>query len=160
VSLTAKDVAEIMRLLEDSSFDELNLEIDGLKLSLKRGAGILAQWGQPPSAAVSPCAAAAPALALQAGPTVAATPAAAVSDIHNVCAPLLGTFFRTPKPGAPPFVEVGSQVQEDSIVGILEVMKLMNTVRADARGTVIEIAARDGALVEYGEVLLRITRTS
>jgi acetyl-CoA carboxylase biotin carboxyl carrier protein len=91
---------------------------------------------------------------------VAATPAAAVSDIHNVCAPLLGTFFRTPKPGAPPFVEVGSQVQEDSIVGILEVMKLMNTVRADARGTVIEIAARDGALVEYGEVLLRITRTS
>jgi acetyl-CoA carboxylase biotin carboxyl carrier protein len=153
VSLTAKDVAEIMRLLEDSSFDELNLEIDGLKLSLRRGSGVPAQPGQAPSA---------PALsapAPQAGLTQTATAGGADCDTLSVCAPLLGTYYRAPKPGAPPFVEVGSQVQEDSIVGIIEVMKLMNTVRAGVRGTVTSIAARDGALVEYGEVLLRITRT-
>jgi biotin carboxyl carrier protein len=57
-------------------------------------------------------------------------------------------------------VEVGSQVQESTVIGIIEVMKLMNTVRAGANGTVSEILARDGALVEYGEPLLRIVRTS
>ncbi len=71
-------------------------------------------------------------------------------------APLLGTFYRAPKPGAPPFVEVGAKVEPDTIIGIIEVMKLMNTVRAGVRGEVREIRARDGSLVEYGETLLRI----
>jgi acetyl-CoA carboxylase biotin carboxyl carrier protein len=78
----------------------------------------------------------------------------------TVSAPLLGTFYRAPKPGAPPFVEVGSRVAEDTIVGIIEVMKLMNTVRAGVRGKVIQILARDGALVEYGETLLHVSKTS
>jgi acetyl-CoA carboxylase biotin carboxyl carrier protein len=67
---------------------------------------------------------------------------------------LLGTFYRAPKPGAPPFVEVGASVEPDTIIGIIEVMKLMNTVRAGTRGRVREIRARDGNLVEYGEALL------
>ena len=71
---------------------------------------------------------------------------------------MLGTFYRSPKPGAPPFVAVGSAVEEDTIVGIIEVMKLMNTVRAQVRGTVAEFLAADGALVEYGEVLLRVSK--
>jgi len=74
--------------------------------------------------------------------------------------PLLGTFYRSPKPGAPPFVQVGSQVEADSIIGIIEVMKLMNTVRAGVRGTVAEFLAADGALVEYGEVLLRVRKSA
>jgi len=73
-----------------------------------------------------------------------------------VRAPLLGTFYRAPKPGAPPFVEVGAKVEPDTIVGIIEVMKLMNTVRAGTRGTVSDIRARDGSLVEYGETLLNV----
>ena len=73
-----------------------------------------------------------------------------------VRAPLLGTFYRAPRPGAPPFVEVGASVEPDTIVGIIEVMKLMNTVRAGARGVVREIRARDGVLVEYGETLLTL----
>ncbi len=73
---------------------------------------------------------------------------------------MLGTFYRSPKPGEPPFVEVGSRVDVDTIVGIIEVMKLMNTVRAGVRGTVTELLARDGALVEYGETLLRVRRMS
>ena len=69
---------------------------------------------------------------------------------------MLGTFYRAPKPGAAPFVEVGASVDENSIVGIIEVMKLMNTIRAGERGTVLEIVAQDGVMVEYGDTLMRI----
>ena len=149
MSLTAKDVAEITRLLEESSFDELYLELDGLKLSLKRGSAPQTEPGRivaetDPSAAPS-----------QPVEVVTVDP-----GIHNVAAPLLGTFYRSPKPGAQPFVEVGSQVKEDSIIGIIEVMKLMNTVRAGVAGAVTEILAPDGALVEYGQVLLCIRKAS
>ena len=70
---------------------------------------------------------------------------------------MLGTFYRAPKPGAPPFVEVGAQVEADTVIGIIEVMKLMSTVRAGLRGRVTQILASDGVLVEFGEVLLRIS---
>jgi acetyl-CoA carboxylase biotin carboxyl carrier protein len=85
--------------------------------------------------------------------------AAADPNIQDVPAPLLGTFYRAPKPGAPPFVEVGGTVEEDTIVGIIEVMKLMNTVRAGVRGTVTEFRVADGALAEYGETLLRVRKS-
>ncbi|MGH8258109.1 MAG: acetyl-CoA carboxylase biotin carboxyl carrier protein, partial [Steroidobacteraceae bacterium] len=91
------------------------------------------------------------------GPDASGPDASAIGPgVHEVTAPLLGTFYRAPKPGAPPFVEVGAQVEEETIIGIIEVMKLMNTVRAGARGRVTEILAHDGALVEYGEPLLRV----
>jgi len=162
VTLTAKDVAEITRLLEESSFDELNLEIDGLKLSLRRGA-LQAHSG----AATSPASAAPAVKASSAAVAPTASPARAVThapragdaNVHDVPAPLLGTFYRAPKPGAPPFVEVGSLVEEDTIIGIIEVMKLMNTVRAGVRGRVTEIAIRDGVLVEYGDTLLRVSKS-
>jgi acetyl-CoA carboxylase biotin carboxyl carrier protein len=86
-------------------------------------------------------------------------PAADDPNSVGVTAPLLGTFYRAPKPGAAPFVEVGSQVEEDTIIGIIEVMKLMNTVRAGVRGRVIQILCQDGALVEYGETLMRLGKT-
>jgi acetyl-CoA carboxylase biotin carboxyl carrier protein len=156
VSLTSKEVAEITRLLEDSSFDELYLELGDLKLSLKRSAAAPASTDASISASPQ-----APSASAASGPrATGAAPAAEDPRLHSVCAPLLGTFYRAPKPGSPPFVEVGSQVQESTVIGIIEVMKLMNTVRAGANGTVSEILARDGALVEYGEPLLRIVRTS
>jgi acetyl-CoA carboxylase biotin carboxyl carrier protein len=76
--------------------------------------------------------------------------------LTEVRAPLLGTFYRAPKPGAPPFVDVGASVEPDTVIGIIEVMKLMNAVRAGTRGVVREIRARDGTLVEYGETLLLV----
>jgi acetyl-CoA carboxylase biotin carboxyl carrier protein len=79
-------------------------------------------------------------------------------SIHDVPSPLLGTFYRSPKPGAPPFVEVGAAVAEDTIVAIIEVMKLMNTVRAGVKGTVTEILPGDGTLVEYDQPILRIRK--
>ena len=165
MSLTAADVAEIMRLVEQSGFDSLTLEMDGIKLSLRRGGSaegaVLAETApgagagpaqpqpqpQPQPPAVKP-----------APPVVTVAPAAADPNLHEVTAPLLGTFYRSPKPGAPPFVEVGVQVEEETIVAIIEVMKLMNTVRAGVSGTVTEILVADGALAEYGETLLRVRK--
>src|ERR1700722_4359845 len=149
VTLTSKDVAEITRLLEQSAFTELQLEIDGLKISLKRDAGGSAG----PATPAAPAAPEAP-RATPAGQAEPADP-----PRHTLSAPLLGTFYRAPKPGAAPFVEVGSAVNEDTVVGIIEVMKLMNAVRAGAGGTGVEILGRGGALGEYGETLLRISRT-
>lgn len=169
MTLTAKDVAQITRLLEESNFDELTLELDDLKLTLRRS-------GAPPPAAPGG-AGASSARAAQPGrsgtapsgedsadgpPAAAGAEGRAVPDgqVLAVTAPLLGTFYRAPKPGAPPFVEVGSPVEADTIIGIIEVMKLMNTVRAGARGTVVDIVAKDGELVEYGEPLLRVRRAA
>jgi acetyl-CoA carboxylase biotin carboxyl carrier protein len=148
VSLTAKDVAEILRLLEESRFNELTLEMNGVKVELRRSDGV----GAPRNAARAPSAAAAPVARAPAGemkPALAAPPGAVA-----VPAPLLGIYYRAPKPGEPPFVEVGDQVTPDTIVGIIEVMKLMNTVRAGVSGEVLRIDARNGELVEFGETLL------
>jgi acetyl-CoA carboxylase biotin carboxyl carrier protein len=168
LSLTAADIAEILRLVEDSAFDELSLEFDGLKLNFKRaGTGGAADRSlaaaEPPAdtnaAAATPAAteAAARLNAAAAAPAASAAPAAD-PDSLEVRSPMLGTFYRAPKPGAPPFVAAGSAVEPDTIVGIIEVMKLMNTVRAQVRGTVTDIVVADGALVEYGEVLLRVRK--
>ncbi|HXA93711.1 MAG TPA: biotin/lipoyl-containing protein [Steroidobacteraceae bacterium] len=151
MSLTSKDVAEITRILEESSFDELYLEINGFKLTLKRSGA--ASSNAPLTSAVQP---AVPAAARSHGPSAPSSPQPP-SDVCDVTAPLLGTFYRAPKPGEAPFVELGSRVEEGTIVGIIEVMKLMNTVRAGTRGKVVEILGRDGTLVEYGEVLLRVS---
>jgi acetyl-CoA carboxylase biotin carboxyl carrier protein len=144
MSLTARDIAQITRLLEESTFDELELEIDGLKIHLRRsGAAPLRT-----AASQSPAPAAA-----AAGGVPQAPPDPGLAAVR---APLLGTFYRAPKPGAPPFVEAGARVEANTIVGIIEVMKLMNTVRAGVRGVVREIRARDGVLVEYGETLMTV----
>lgn len=152
MTLTAKDVAEITRLLEESNFDELHLELDGLKLTLRRGAAAaVATVAERESGGLPPATA----------PTASPAPARQVDDsAFEVTAPMLGTFYRAPKPGAPPYIDVGSRVEEDTIVCIIEVMKLMHTVRAGVSGKVTAIFGRDGTLVEYGEALLSIARDS
>ena len=80
----------------------------------------------------------------------------ASDGLAEVRAPLLGTFYRAPAPGAPPFVEVGSQVEEDNVVGIVETMKLMNSVLAGVSGTVAEICLGNAQFAEQDAVLLRI----
>lgn len=149
MSLTAADVAEIMRLVEQSGFDELTLEIDGIKLSMRRGAA--AEVSSEPGLQT-------PAVEAPRAPAMQPAPAAVEPNVRDVASPLLGTFYRAPKPGAPPFVEVGAEVEEETVVAIIEVMKLMNTVRAGVRGTVTEILVADGALAEYGETLMRVRK--
>jgi acetyl-CoA carboxylase biotin carboxyl carrier protein len=152
VTLTAADVAEIMKLVEQSTFDELDLEIDGVKLSLRRtGAGGPVTRITPPAGTTHTAAPAAATTARVADVTARATD----ETLKDITSPMLGTFYRAPKPGAEPFVQVGSSVQEDSVIAIIEVMKLMNTVRAGVKGVVTEILPADETLVEFGQVLMR-----
>jgi acetyl-CoA carboxylase biotin carboxyl carrier protein len=160
VPLSARDVAEIARLLEESDFEELHIEQDGLKLTLRRGSAPRQESGgsaRAPGTTPLPAGAAGPAGAGREARGEAAA-CAADGSLLNVIAPFVGIFYRAPRPGAPPYIEVGSEVQEDTIVGIIEVMKLMNAVRAEVRGTVAEILVADGAVVEYGQVLARVAR--
>jgi len=149
VPLSAADVAEIARLLEESDFEELHVEQDGLKLTLRRGA---APRREAPGSAAAPATVPADAGGAPRGDS----PAAPSGAVLEVTAPLVGIFYRAPKPGAQPYVEVGAAVQPDSIIGIIEVMKLMNAVRAEVSGTVVEVLVQDGAVVEYGQVLARV----
>jgi acetyl-CoA carboxylase biotin carboxyl carrier protein len=149
VSLTAKDVEEIIRVLNESQFDELELEIDGIKMSLRRS-GVSAPVVREKRAVP---------IAAPASPPATNRPAAAAArppGAQVVSAPLLGTFYRAPKPGDPPYVNVGDRVLPDTIIGIIEVMKLMNVVRAGIAGTVVEVVAENGALVEFEQDLLYV----
>ncbi|HTY50154.1 MAG TPA: acetyl-CoA carboxylase biotin carboxyl carrier protein [Steroidobacteraceae bacterium] len=161
MSLTAQDVELITRLLKDSAFDELELEIDGLKLMLRREAGpppVTARAGGVVAAAPAvPAVPAATAPAAQMAPAARTAPATATPPGTLVTAPLLGTFYRAPRPGAEPFVKEGSAVEPDTVIGIIEVMKLMNAVHAGMHGHVSEILVQDGALVEYAQPLLRVS---
>ena len=155
MTLTAAEVAEIMRLVETSTFDELNLEIDGVKLTLRRSGGgpmkSVVTGGVVAAGAVTGGAATA------AAPTAASRAPAAPLDanLRDIASPMLGTFYRAPKPGSAPYVEIGSAVSEDSVIAIIEVMKLMNTVRAGVKGVITEILPADETLVEFGDVLMR-----
>ena len=161
MTLTAKDVAEIARLLEQSEFLELRIEHEGFKITLKRAGA-----RDPASASATPPTVS-PATPVPAGRGAAAPvlpepggepPSARDPSLVEVSAPLLGIFYRAPRPGAAPYVAVGTEVEADTIIGIIEVMKLMNSVRAEVRGRVVEIVAEDGAAVEAGQVLLRVAR--
>ena len=152
MTLTAKDVAEIMRLLEESSFDSLSLEIDGVKLNLERNS---AQSVQPKADSPMPSASGAEIRPSWPTPRTKVKPPSE-PGLVEVTSPLLGIFYRASRPGEPPFVEVGCKLEEDAIVGIIEVMKLMHTVRSGVKGEVVEILATNGAPVEYGEILLRV----
>jgi acetyl-CoA carboxylase biotin carboxyl carrier protein len=158
VSLTARDVAEILRVLEESSFDTLELDMEGVQLRLRRSGATEREAAHAGAAtpAASSRAVSGSAPATRQVAAAAASPAvtAPEADALAVPAPLLGIFYRAPKPGEPPFVEVGDKVQPDTIIGIIEVMKLMNTVRAGAAGEVLAISASNGDLVEYGQAIL------
>ena len=143
MTLTAADVDRIIALLDASRFDRLSLEVDGLKLDLVRNGAAPAARPAPP---VAPTAPAAPP-----PPTEVATREAGLVEVKS---PLLGIYYRAPRPGESPFVEIGARVEPDTIIGIIEVMKLMNTARAGVSGEVVEILARNGELVEHGETLL------
>ena len=163
MTLTAADVAEIMRLVETSKFDELSLEMDGVKLTLRRSGatGGLSRSVTAPTAlsdaadvaSMADGAAMADAPIMPDAPIDASSPADA--RLTDITSPMLGTFYRAPKPGSAPFVEIGSLVDEDSVIAIIEVMKLMNTVRAGVKGVITEILPADEMLVEFGEVLMR-----
>lgn len=153
MKLSNADVQEILKLLDASPYDEIKLETDRFKLTLRRSRGgawtqsgeVLARPGVEPSAAPQ-----------ESAGTVARTEPAGEKGLVDVCTPLPGTFYRAPQPGAPPFVDVGSEVEENTVICIMETMKLMNSIHAGARGTVAEICRENAQFAEKGTVLMRI----
>jgi acetyl-CoA carboxylase biotin carboxyl carrier protein len=146
MSLSHDDVERLLKLLEASSFDELQLETGGVKLALRRRGA--AGPPMPPRQDASQ-----PAPAERSPEPV---PPVETEGTVIVRAPMLGTFFLAPQPGAAPFVQLGAQVTPDTTIGIIEVMKLMNSIPAGQAGEVVELMARDGDLVEHGQPLLRL----
>lgn len=151
--LTSEDVDEIVRILDASFVDELRLETKRFRVTLRRGESGWAQETQTFARDDALRAAGADAPPVEASRSI--TPAAA-EDGAPIESQLVGTFYRAPKPGAPPFVDVGSQVEPDTVIGIVEAMKLMNSVHAGIRGTVISICTDNGQFVERGQVLMRV----
>lgn len=167
MSLTNDDVRELLRLLDSADADELELETSRFRLSLRRAGD--GEWVQESEVRSEPTViargdadepAGEPAPTASAPghrqPPAAATPPAERVGLVEVTAPLLGTFYRSPKPGAPPFVEVGSRVEESSVIGLVETMKLFTSVAAGVAGTIAEICAADAQFVEQGTVLARV----
>jgi biotin carboxyl carrier protein len=142
--LTHEDIAEIVSIIEKAGYRELDLSTRRFRLRLARGdgedAGFTQEW-QWAGASAAPDAVAGDAIA---------------HDPDAVPAPLPGTFYHAPQPGAPPFVTVGQEVGPETVIGIIETMKLMNPVHAGRSGTVAEVLAPNGALVTKGQHLIRL----
>ncbi|KRA82729.1 acetyl-CoA carboxylase biotin carboxyl carrier protein [Altererythrobacter sp. Root672] len=154
MSLTARDIAEIAKLLDTSHFSSLDLTVGEFKLRIRRDGG----WSgrevddepvHPPAQHKSSTSEPPP------PPLTQEAGAALVGEV-DVPAPLLGNFYAAPRPGDPPFVNVGDSVDEETVVGIIEVMKLMNPIRAGVSGTVVAILAADGTAVEEDQPLIRV----
>jgi acetyl-CoA carboxylase biotin carboxyl carrier protein len=173
VDLTNEDVADILALLDSLPYDSLDVETPRFRLTLRRATGgwteesqILAEPAQvmpAPNGASAPSPAAPGISEPSGGPGRAVTPEPAgtgepggADGLALVAAPLPGTFYRAPRPGADPFVQVGDEVAPDTVVAIVETMKLMNSVHAGATGRVARICVDNGEFAQLGTTLMLI----
>ena len=152
MELTEDDVLQILKLIDESKFDYFQLEVGELKITVSKGDPI-------PITSNASAASPAPAEPRKA-PSVAPTPQKEApkpvtipAGMVAITAPLLGTFYVAPEPGAPPFTSVGAKVTEDTTVGLIEVMKVFNSVRSAVNGVVAEVVAQNGQFVEFGQPL-------
>jgi acetyl-CoA carboxylase biotin carboxyl carrier protein len=141
--LSDDDVREILRLIDESDGDELRVEMEGLSLYVRRGGDVGAPALAEPESAGVPTTAESGEDGDEGGP-------------HTVASPMLGTFYRAQAPGAPPFVDVGARVEPDTVVCLIEVMKMMNAVSAGVAGTIVEVCVENAQLVEDGAPLFRV----
>lgn len=154
MELTHDDVLQILDVLEGSDVEYLELEVDGTRVVADRsGTGTHHAPSPAPTPAPEPS-------MVDAGEEGTAAPAVATStdapDLVNVTAPMVGVFYRSPEPGAAPFVEVGDQVDDGATVGLVEVMKMFNSVTAPAVGEVVEFLVENEAFVEYEQPLMML----
>ena len=164
MSLTHADIAEIIRLVDQSTLDELVVEIGDLKVEIRRKGAMASpsnapapRPSAPPSPAPSPPAATAATAvaATESAPAETAEPALGEGQVA-VRSPMVGTFYRRPSPDEPPYVEVGSEVEADAPLGLVEVMKLYTTIYAKTRGRIARVCASEAELVEYDQILFVI----
>ncbi len=155
------DIRKLVRLMQQAELSELEIDDSnkGLRVHLKRGSLGGAEGGVPPVVHVVPTAppAAVPA-APAAAPAAAAPPAPAAPAGEVLKSPMVGTFYRSPSPETDPFVDVGAVVGEDTVICIIEAMKVMNEIKAELRGTILEILVENGEPVEFGQPLFVIKK--
>jgi acetyl-CoA carboxylase biotin carboxyl carrier protein len=158
--VTAEDLENLIEIFNQSGWDELHLEAEGIEIFLSNDPAALAprQVGGTAAPIGTVAQAASPTLMPAAAVSVAGPTGHAPIPEGQVAirAPNLGTFYRAPKPGAPPYVELGQQIEIITEVCLIEVMKLFTPVQGNVRGIVREIRARDGQMVEFDEVLIII----
>ncbi len=166
--MEGKELKELIDLIAKSNFVTFELERDGFKLKLQKapravdapaGDAAVRPAPQPITAvasAPSPIGFGTPEPLPAAAPSAAPSAEAAAPGLVNMTSPIVGTFFRQPSPGAPPFVEPGSKVKKGQVLCIIEAMKLMNEIEAEMDAEVVEILVANGQPVEFGEVLFRL----
>jgi acetyl-CoA carboxylase biotin carboxyl carrier protein len=147
-----KEIEAIIDLMRKNDLSVFEMEQDGFKLKLQRGAN-----GQPlltTPIALAPSLGAPVAPVSEAGS--ATEPTAGTAQLRDIVSPMVGTFYRAPSPDAPSFVEVGKTINEDTVVGIIEAMKVMNEIKAETSGIIAEVVAESGKPVQFGQVLFRV----
>jgi acetyl-CoA carboxylase biotin carboxyl carrier protein len=156
VALNYDDIAEILKIIDCSSCDELIVETGDMKLVIRRNAAGGGHTASHESATGSIAVASAAAPSVVPAQAPAAKAAAKASHQIEVTAPMVGTFYRAPSPDAPPFVEVGSVVRKGQPLCLIEVMKLFTTIASEHDGRVVQIGAENAELVEFGRTLFVI----
>jgi acetyl-CoA carboxylase biotin carboxyl carrier protein len=166
--LDLKELKEILQILEEKEITEFELEEEGMKLRIRKATAPSANHASAPVAAPlvatvlpslgGPVVAAPPPLAPPAavGAAAPAPAAEAEAGVTVVKSPIVGTFYRTPDPNAPPFVDVGDRVRVGQVLCIIEAMKLMNEIEAEVAGEVVKVHRESGQPVQYGEALFSI----
>ena len=155
-SVNMDEVRELIALMSDNGLTELEIEGEAFRVRLRRDLPTgSAQHAEMPAPAPAPVPQPAPAAA----PAHSAAPATETSpdqDLQTIPSPIVGTFYRSPSPNADPFVKIGSNIEHDTVVCIIEAMKLMNEIQAEATGEVVKIYVENGQPVEYGQPLFGI----
>ncbi|WP_068984774.1 MULTISPECIES: acetyl-CoA carboxylase biotin carboxyl carrier protein [Lysinibacillus] len=159
-----QEIREIIKLVDSSSIDEFVYEVDGAKVKLKKNGVVVTETVAPkkevaapvvqqsaPAAPVAPVAA-----PVKAEEAPAAAPANNDPSLHKIVSPMVGTFYQSPNPDSPAYVKVGDKVGNETIVCIVEAMKLFNEIEAEVQGEIVEILVKDGELVEYGQPLFLV----
>ncbi len=149
-----KDIKAIIDLMKKNDLSVFEMEKDGFKLKLQKGAGEQTVFSAPPM----PLSAPAP---MPSGPAAGpgGAPAAAEKSgpaLRDITSPMVGTFYRAASPESPAFVEMGKAVTEESVVCIIEAMKVMNEIKAEISGEIAEVVAENGKPVQFGQVLFRV----
>lgn len=145
-----EEIKTIVKLMADNDLTEFKIEAEECNLCIRRGSN-------QPAVIAAPQIIAAPAPAAVAAPAATAAPAAApAANIETIDSPIVGTFYRSPSPDTDPFVKVGDRVSSDTVVCIIEAMKVMNEIKAEKSGVIKEILLENASPVEYGQSLFVI----
>ena len=145
-----KEIKAIIDLMKKHDLSVFEIEKEGFRLKLQRGVSASQ------SATAAPAAADGPAKAAAAEPPPPAAKAIESVPMKEIVSPMVGTFYRAASPDTPSFVEVGKPVTEDSVVCIIEAMKVMNEIKAETSGVIAEVLAENGKPVQFGQALFRV----